>query len=553
MKRAHFAHAALGALALLGLVGCGASGDDTKKPSNPGMSSGGSGGGPGADPASVCGASKIGAPRLRRLNRDEITNTLNDVFPELKGAWAAKLSGDPISKHGFDNDVSLLVVGKQTATELDLAGDALGKALSGAPLAALLPCSATAPDAACAQQFVDKFGKRLFRRALTVEESARYAGLFQQALTAKDFATGIRFLTRALVQSPHAVYRREVGSAEGGVYKLSPAELATELAYDFTATTPSPELLAKAEAGQLATPAALEAQARELLLSDKGLVVVEKFFDSWLGYGRTTSVAKPGVPEFEGLRDQMVGETRRFLGEVVVTQNGGLNQLLTAPFTNPTASLATFYGFPAPASDYAATPRPAGRGVGIFGQASLLAALAGPGASSPTKRGVLVMDRLLCREPPLVPASVPQLSAPQPGTFTTRQRYEELHAKDPACKACHASFDPIGFGFEHYDEVGRYRELDGGLPVNSKSFVPGDDGGAHLFDFDDLEGLAQGLAQQKLPYECTTGYLSTYVYGASEACLGETKRPDFIEQKLGFVDYLASLAAEPHFRERSAP
>ncbi len=542
---------AMGLVAILALVACGASGGDRKSSANGGATSGG-GSGPGADPSGVCGASKVGAPRLRRLSRSEFTNTLSDVFPEVKSAWTAKLSADPISTHGFDNDSSLLVVGKQTAGELDVAGDALGAAVSGAALLALLPCSAAGADAACAQQFVDKYGKRLFRRAPTVEESARYLALFQQVAAAKDFATGIRFVTRALVQSPHVVYRREVGSLDAGTYQLSPAELATQLAYDFTGTTPSDDLLARAEAGQLATPAALEAAARELLVSDKGLVVVEKFFDSWLGYGRTSSISKPGVAEFEVLRDQMVGETRRFLGEVVVSQNGGLAELLTASFTNPTASLAAFYGFPAPASDYAVTPRPAGRGIGILAQGSLLAALAGPASSSPTKRGVLVMERLLCREPPVVPPSVPVLSAPQPGTFTTRQHYEEIHAKDPACKACHSRFDPIGFGFEHYDEVGRFRDLDGGLPVNSSSFVP-DDGNGQLFEFEDLEQLAQGLTEQKLPFECTTGYLSTYVFGAPEACLGETKRADFIGKRLGFVDYLASLAAEPHFRQRRLP
>jgi hypothetical protein len=534
---------------VLALAACGAGGDDKKTPGQ-NMASGGTGGSStGPDPSSVCGASKVGNPRLRRLSRDELLNTLGDVFPEAKSAWTAKFSADPISAHGFDNDSGLLVVGKQMAGELDLAGDAVGAAVSGAALATLLPCATAAKDSACAQQFLDKFGRRLFRRALSAEESARYLALFQQVSSVKDFATGIRFVTRALVQSPHAVYRREVGSLDNGVYRLSPAEVATELAYDYTGTAPSDDLLAKAEAGQLATPQALEGAARELLVSTNGLRVVEKFFDSWLGYGRTGSVSKPGVAEFDGLRDQMVGETRRFLGELVVTQNGGLKELLTASFTTPTASLAGFYGFPAPASDYAVTARPAGRGIGVLAQGALLAALAGPNASSPTRRGVLVMERLLCRARPPVPPGVPVLGAPQPGTFTTREHYEKIHAKDPVCKGCHVQFDPIGFGFEHYDEVGRYRDLDGGLPVDSVSYVPGE-GDAHLFDFTSLEELAQGLAAQKLPYECTTGYLSTYVYGAPEACLGETKRPDFTAQNLSFIDYLASLAAEPHFTQR---
>jgi hypothetical protein len=541
---------------LLALVGAGVlaacsagAGDDQAKSDGQGGSP--SAGGAGQDPSSVCGSSRIGAPRLRRLSRDELINTLNDVFPAAQGNWTPALSADGVSAHGFDNDSSLLMVGKQTADELDRSADALAAAITGAPLAALLPCSQSTQDAACAGEFLSKYGRRLFRRALTADETARYLALFQQVQTAKDFASGIRYVTRALIQSPHAIYRREVGAASGASYQLSQHEIATELAYDFSGTTPSEALLAQADAGELASPAAREAAARALLQTEAGLRTVEKFFNAWLGYGRVSSVTKTSVAEFVTLRDQMVVETRRFVGEVVITRNGGLSELLTAPETAPSQSLAAFYGFPAPASDYAVTSRPAGRGIGILAQGSLLSALSGPNSSSPTRRGLLVMERLLCRDKPVVPPDVPVLGEPQPGQLTTRQRYEQVHAQTGSCKACHQTFDPIGFGFEHYDEAGRYRDQDGGLPVDSASYVPLD--GDELFRFADLEELARGLAAQKLPYECATGFVSTYVFGAAEGCLGETKRGAFIDQQLGFIDYMASLAAEPHFAERRLP
>jgi Protein of unknown function (DUF1592)/Protein of unknown function (DUF1588)/Protein of unknown function (DUF1595)/Protein of unknown function (DUF1587) len=547
----------LGVLGLLTLAACGGGGDDNNS-QPPGGGAGGTPGGaggtpPGPDPSSVCGESKVGVPRLRRLSREEMLRTLEDVFPEAKSAWSIKLSADPISKHGFDNDATILVVSNQTAGELDQAGKVAGDAVSGAALATMLPCSSSAPDAACAGQFLDKYGKRLFRRALTAEERTKYLGLFTQASTAKGFPAGIAWLTRALVQSPHAVYRREIGVPQNGTYQLSPAEIATQLAYDYTGTLPTEALLAKAEAGQLATPEALEATARELLMTDAGLRTVERFFDAWLHYGRTASVTKANVQNFETLRDEMVAETRRFIGEIVVGQNGGLNQLLTASFTTPTANLASFYGFAAPASPYAVTQRPAGRGIGILAQGAVLAAQSGPKASSPTKRGVLVMDRVLCRVVPPVPPTVPKLGDPMPGQFTTRQHYEEIHLMDAACKGCHVRFDPIGFGFEHFDEAGRYREQDGGLPINAVSYVPAENPTDRLFEFASQEELAQGLAAQKLPYECVTGLVSTYVNGVADACLGETKRGAFIDSQVGFVDYLASLAAEPHFRQRRAP
>jgi hypothetical protein len=532
------------------LAACSAGSGD--KPGSDGHAGSPSAGGAGQDPSSVCGTSAIGAPRLRRLSRDELINTLNDVFPAAQGNWTASLSADAVSTHGFDNDSTLLIVGKQAADELDRTADSVAAAITAAaPLATLLPCSASAPDAACAGEFLSKYGRRLFRRSLTADETTRYLGLFQQVLAAKDFGAGIRYLTRALIQSPHAIYRREVGSASGQGYQLSQHELATELAYDFSGTTPSEELLAQADAAQLATPVAREAAARALLQTDAGLRTVEKFFNAWLGYGRASSVTKPGVPEFEVLRDQMVAETRYFIGNVVITRNAGLSELLTTPDTTPSAALASFYGFPAPGSDYAVTQRPAGRGIGILAQGSLLATLSAPNGSSPTKRGLLVMERLLCREKPLVPPDVPVLGEPQPGQLTTRQRYEQAHSQTGSCKACHQTFDPIGFGFEHFDEAGRYRELDGGLPIDSASYVPLD--GGELFRFANLEELASGLAAQKLPYECASGFVSTYVFGAAESCLGETKRGAFIDQQLGFIDYIASLAAEPHFAERRLP
>jgi hypothetical protein len=246
----------------------------------------------------------------------------------------------------------------------------------------------------------------------------------------------------------------------------------------------------------------------------------------------------------------MVAETRRFLGDTVVTQNGGLRELLTAATTTPSAALAQFYGFPAPSADYAAIERPAGRGIGILAQGALLSALAGPSASSPTKRGLLVLERILCRPKPSAPPVVPMLGPAQPGTLTTRQRYESVHAQD-SCKACHQHFDPIGFGFEHFDEAGRYRDSDGGLPVDAVSFIPNaTNPSEHDLDFASLEELARGLAEQDAAYACVTGYLSTYVHGAADACLGEAKRPAFKTGEAGFIDYLASLAAEPHFRMR---
>jgi len=529
--------------------GSSPTGDPPNVPSTPGTSDPNPGTPPEEEPtvppAELCGTSEVGKPLLRRLSRRELVRSLEDVFPEVKGAWTATLSADNLSTDGFDNNAAVLVVGKQTADEIATTAASVAKAVTGDGFAAVLPCSQSQADRACATAYLDKYGKRLFRRPLTDDERTRYLELFDQAVSLADFKTGIAYLTRALVQSPHFVYRREVGTPSGTRYRLTPYEIATALSYSFAGTTPSDELLGKADRGELASPEALTAVAKDLLMAS-GQEVLHRFMDSWLGYSRVASMQKTNVAEFSARRTEMVEETRRFIADVL-GKGGGPRELLVATSTTPTTALASFYGFPAPSADFAPVERPAGRGIGILAQGSLLAANASPNSSSPTKRGLLVFERFLCLEPPMVPPNVPDIQEPRPG-ITTRERYEEQHASG-TCASCHKLFDPIGFGFEQFDEVGRYRADENGLAIDTKSHVPLD--GGVLFEFTNLEELAQGLAEQPRVHACISHFITEYVFGGAGDCLGETRRPEFVDGTVGFVDYFASLAAEPHFTERA--
>ncbi len=553
---------------VLGLtLGCSAAGGGDSPP-GPVGANGGSGGvaggagtagttgqvgpdpvqGPAGDPTALCGQSEAGSPGLRRLNRRELENTIRDVFPVVGGAWRSALSADTVSEAGFDNDTNMLLVSKQTARELEETAESVGTAVA-AGVASVLPCAASNPSASCAGQYLDSVGRRLFRRPLTQAERATYLGFFDTALTATgDFAQSISWLTRGLLESPSFVYRREVGTMAGETTKLDQYEIATELSYTFAGTGPSDALLDRAARAELSSTEELVRTARELLLSPAGREVIQTFFDAYVGHSRVTAIAKAGVQGFAQLREQMLEETRHFIEEVVVNRAGGVEELLTANITTPTAALAAFYQFgTAPASDYAVLERPAGRGIGLLAQGSVLATLAQPNGSSPTKRGMFVYERLLCNVVPQVPPNIPELKPPQPGERTTRQRYEEDHAQG-SCQGCHSRWDPIGFGFEHFDEAGRYREQDGSLPIDTKSRVPQQ--GETLFEFDGQEDLVTQLAAEPIVSQCLSGYVTTFAFGESLTCSGEGRRAEFMAGSLGIVDYLASLAAEPHFTER---
>ncbi len=497
----------------------------------------------------ACVKPSLGSPTLRLLTRNEMENSLSDVFPDLKQQWTGTLPSNTLSSYGFDNDASA-TVGKQLAGALVDTALSVATALTGASFSGLLPCSTSTADRACADQFLTKYGRRLFRRPLTQGEHDRYLAFFDASKAKSDFKTALKWLAVGLIQSPNAIYRSEMGADKGdGTRALSPYEIATALSYTYTGSTPSEALLAQADAGNLGD---VVATAKAMLATPAGKQTVQHFFEGYLGYTGVSSVTRTNIPSFTSVGADMVNETRAFIDDVVLQHGGGMKQLLTAPTTNLTTALAAYYGFPTPAANLATITRPAGRGLGLLAQGAFLTTHASPDSSSPTRRGLFPYLQLLCEKKSSPPPNVPQIGSPAPGQKTTRQRYEDVHAKmGSACAGCHQRFDPIGFGFEHFDEGGRYRENESGLPIDSSGAVSTADG-TILFSFKSEEELVTGLANQPVVHECLSANLATYAFGTDEACLGPSKVPDLQSGTIGIAEAFTQLAAEPHFTRRNA-
>jgi len=504
-----------------------------------------------------CSGPQSGRPFLRLLTASELTNTLTDIFPEVKGMWTASLPAGQISAHGFDND-GTIKVGAQLAGAYVETARAVATALIGTPLATVLPCSTSSTaDRTCAETFLNKYGRRLFRRPITTAEHDRYLTFFDQSKAKSDFKTALKWMTVALIQSPNALYRSELGTNSGaGMRQLSPYEVATELAYTFTGTTPTDALLTMAASNNLGNPADL---AKSMLATDAGKQTLHRFFDQYLGYASVSSMQKPNIPTFASVSADMVQETRAFINQVVFQNAGGLEDLLTANTTNPSRALATYYatgnmysgGFPTPASDYASVTRPAALGVGVLAQGSFLATHASSDTSSPTKRGLFTYYKLFCKPHLEVPANVPPLdtTSTPAGVNTTRDRYEKLHAAG-SCATCHRQFDPLGFGFEHFDEGGRYRAKDKTFDINSSGMVAGPNG--TTITFNDENELMTAVAAQPIIHQCLSAYLAAYAYGSDEACLGASQVTALQSGSIGIAEAFARLASEPHFSQRSS-
>jgi hypothetical protein len=279
---------------------------------------------------------------------------------------------------------------------------------------------------------------------------------------------------------------------------------------------------------------------------------LQQFLLEWSGFARVESKSKTNVAGFDTAKVSMLQETQMFFEEALYQRNGGIKELLTANYTFVDSTLAGLYGFGAAASGFAQVTRPAGQGIGLLAQGSMLAGAAHPDASSPTLRGLVVFERLLCHQKPKPPANVAAISSPMPGAKTTRERYEVAHRVSPTCVACHQFYDPVGFAFEHFDEAGRYRADESGLPIDAH----GDDlaypDTTVAFSFDGQEDLVQKLAARPEVSDCVSGLAAAYAFAGAggRTCLAEDARASFANGTLGLIDYFANLAASPSFVTR---
>jgi hypothetical protein len=237
-----------------------------------------------------------GARVLRRLTASEYDRTVRDLLGTA-AQHGARFVADPVVD-GFDNDAASLVVSPLLGEQLRVAAEALAaEAAAPAAMARIVPCAPASPtDAACARRFIEAFGARAFRRPLAADDVTRYAALHAAVAAQEGFAEGVEAVVSAMLQSPHFLYRPELGVAMGTGYQLTPWEVASELSYLFTGSMPDAALFEAARSGALATPAQVEAQARRLLATPGAQESMRRFVSQWLDVDRLASVPKDGPP-----------------------------------------------------------------------------------------------------------------------------------------------------------------------------------------------------------------------------------------------------------------
>jgi Protein of unknown function (DUF1592)/Protein of unknown function (DUF1588)/Protein of unknown function (DUF1595)/Protein of unknown function (DUF1585)/Protein of unknown function (DUF1587) len=514
----------------------------------------------------LCSHLQPGSSPIRRMTRFEYNSTIRDLLGDTTAPASAFVVEEEAL--GFNNQATALGVTQLLAEQYMEASEGIAERAARDLRGLLQGCDPAVQGAdACARGFIERFGKRALRRPLTPAEIERLSGVFDWGHREYDVSTGFQLVIQALLQSPHFLYRVELGMpdpVDADVVPLSDHELASRLSYLLWGSMPDDALFAAADAGALRSPEQLAAEARRLLADPRARAAVANFHAQWLQLSHIDTLDRNATvyPDYHGgLPPLWKSETEAFLDHVVFEDEAGdVATLLTAPYSMMNAELRAFYGVgepaaePGPAADaFARTPLDPSRRAGFLTHASLLSVLSKPDQSSPIHRGKFVRERLLCQTLPPPPNDIDIEPPPvQPGV-STRERFRQ-HADDPSCSGCHAMMDPIGFGFEHYDAIGRWRDLDEGAPVDARGELTGtrDIDGA----FDGAVELARRLAESEQVRQCVATQWFRFGYGRAEEeedqCSMGQLQESFSAAGYNIQELLVALTQTDAFRYRRA-
>jgi hypothetical protein len=489
------------------------------------------------------------------LTHREYNNTVRDLL----GTSAKPADGFASDRN---TDFAFARAGIVSTLEAELLMDAAELLASEADLSKWLGCSVQAPSADCIDDFIFDFATAAYRRPATDEETTRLAALYAEvtdepALTAEQ---GLRVIVQAVLQSPAFLYHWELGAeaptADGTTAALNGYELASRLSYLVWAAPPDEPLLDAAASGTLDQPEQLQQQVVRLLADPKARGSVSSFFLDWAAINPDQVVSRDKdadlYPEFTAdLATAMADEAASFAEQVVFDGDGTLRALLTGTTSTVHRDLAALYGLEWDgSSDIGAIDHDPTQRMGLFTQAAFLTVSGASVGSNPVKRGHKIYSTLLCKDvPPPTGIEIPPPAPPSAGG-TTRDRFAQ-HGENP-CASCHTVMDPLGFAFEHYDGIGRFRTEDNGLPVDASATYTLD---GKEVQYADATQLMQQFAQSQEVSDCVAKQWLRYALGRKESSDdGPSVRSvsdSFTNSTQHFPTLIAAVATSRSFRFRT--
>jgi hypothetical protein len=425
----------------------------------------------------------------RRLNRAEYHKTLRDLLG-VELHLEHLLPADGGGGEGFDTSGNALFTSSiHIEKYLAAAEQALEAVLPNTPaelkpqfeqararILTVAPSRKLATREA-ARRIIGSFARKAFRRPVDHEETERLLSLFDRAQQRGDrFVPSVRLALTAVLISPHFLFLAEPEPGQPGVHKLGAAPLASKLSYFLWSTMPDEELLALAESGKLLEEETYRQQVRRLLKDPKAQALGERFALQWLDLERLGSEIRPDAKKFPEFNDALAEAMRE---EVVAYFNyifkkdRCLIELIHSDYTFLNEQLAPLYGVMPAESDgmQKVSLTDPNRG-GVTGMAAVHAVTSYPTRTSPVLRGKWLLESLLGDRVKPPPPDVPALEEAENGARVSLRQQLEKHRTQAECAACHDKMDPLGFGLENFDVLGRWRDTDRGRPIDAQGTLP---------------------------------------------------------------------------------
>jgi Protein of unknown function (DUF1592)/Protein of unknown function (DUF1588)/Protein of unknown function (DUF1595)/Protein of unknown function (DUF1587)/Protein of unknown function (DUF1585) len=575
-----------------GVKGGGASG--TAGRNGDGVGGSGAAGGPGGagpvittpgapgisviDNPTLCHAGTIAVGRapLRRLSRVEYNNMVRDLGLDPTGLRPAdQFVSEQKIPGNFNTNAYAAISGTLMNQQYLQAAETLAaSAVSGANLAALVSCASQA-NAACAQQFIGDFGQRAFRGQLDDTESSALLQLHGDVSAKFDFSAGIQAVITAILTSPRFLFVLEFGDpgASGPAVALSPMEIATRLALYLWRSLPDQPLVEAATSGQLASADGVAAQATRMLGDPRATDALQDFANQWLDVENMDAVTKD--TQFTNwtplLAHELHTETLTTFSASLTADDTDYPSLLTSTSSYVNPDLAAFYSAGVPgtlgATSYVKTPvgTSASPRMGLLTQGSVLAMHAHTSLPSPTLRGRLIRQQLLCDQigdpPALVGGQpIPPPPATLPAGHTTRQQYMQHFSGNALCASCHQYMDYLGFGLDNYDATGAFITTEGGstptngTPVDSSGMFVATGATGLAGSFTGATDMITQLAASTQARACFALQEMRYAFGRVEspddACSAAQVYRTFQMGAFNAKGLLVAIASSDSFRYR---
>ena len=421
---------------------------------------------------------------IRRLSKVEYANTLHDLYgvdPSVADSLPEEVLGE-----GYLNSISPL----QSELFLGIAQEVVERVIApeGRPPTAVQkrlfgrkPLRGSDPRQE-ARRVARSLAREAYRRPPTEAELDVLVDVFELARgKGLDPTASLGWMLKAVLVSPQFLFITPAGETQpaGNIVRSDDHHLAARLSYLLWSAPPDAELSALADRGALHEPKTLRAQAERLLMHPRAKALFDGFGAQWLGVkDLERQVFDPALfPQMTpALRQAMLEEVRQYFGSMV-RENQPVVRFVDSDYTFLNGPLAEWYGLGSSVRGSKmrrvrlTNPN---RG-GLLGMSATLAATSFPTRTSPVRRGVWVLEQLLGEHVPPPPPDIPALDLQEAKSvqgLTLRQR-TELHTRNPVCANCHRVLDPIGFGLENFDAVGRWREKnETGVAIDASGRLP---------------------------------------------------------------------------------